>query len=164
MIQRVCSKILTAFLTLTTAFAPLSLRAEAVRVRYKEGLVHGFLVLRTQEGEALADGDLIQISRGDRVTNHLIFHFKDGSLHEETVVYMERGTFQMISDHLIQKGPAFPHAKDVLIDCRSGEVTVNYADGDGKAQHLSEHLDLPPDISNGMVTTLLKNVPSGAEA
>ena len=34
---------------------------------------------------------------------------------------------------------------------------MNYTDG-GKVQHLSKHLDLSPDVSNGIVFTLLKNV------
>jgi hypothetical protein len=34
-----------------------------VAVRYPEGVSHGFLVLRTQEGKPIADGDLTQIAR-----------------------------------------------------------------------------------------------------
>ena len=34
-----------------------------VRVRHLEGLVHGFLALRTPDGETLADGDLIKTRR-----------------------------------------------------------------------------------------------------
>src|SRR5262245_54439277 len=37
-----------------------SIGAEPVTVRYSEGIVHGFLVLKTLEGQTLADGDLIQ--------------------------------------------------------------------------------------------------------
>ena len=51
-----------------------------VLVQHPEGLVHGFHTLRTLEGATLADGDLIQNVRGDRVASRLIFHFKDGSL------------------------------------------------------------------------------------
>src|SRR5204863_5827003 len=50
---------------------PASLPAEQVAVRYTEGLVHGFLALRNMAGMALADGELLQIARGDRVTSHL---------------------------------------------------------------------------------------------
>ena len=38
---------------------PAAMPAAQVEVRYREGLVHGFLVLSTLEGEPLADGDLI---------------------------------------------------------------------------------------------------------
>ena len=138
-------------------FQPAALVAETVPVRHAEGLVHGFLVLRTLDGEALAEGDLIQTSKGDRVTNHLVFRFKDGSIHDETAVFRQRHTFQLVSDHLVQKGPSFPHPMDVSIDALTGQVNVNYTDGD-QVQHLSKHLDLSPDVSNGIVFTLLKNV------
>jgi len=58
-----------------------------------EGLVHGFLSLRLPEGRVLANGDLIQDSRDDRVTSRLLFHFKDGSLHDETAVFSQRTIF-----------------------------------------------------------------------
>src|SRR5205085_9730298 len=61
-----------------------ALFADNVPVRHTEGLMHGFLVLRTLEGKAIADGQMTQDARGDRVTTHLIFRFKDGSLYEDT--------------------------------------------------------------------------------
>jgi hypothetical protein len=63
------------------------LMGEPVTVRHNEGLVHGFLALRTLDGSLLADGDLIQVARGNRVTSQIVFHFKDGSLHDETTVF-----------------------------------------------------------------------------
>src|SRR5215831_15788618 len=68
-----------------------------VAVRQQEGLVHGFLALRTLEGETLADGDLMQTAHGDRVTTRLVFHFKDGSLHEETAVFSQHRHFRLVS-------------------------------------------------------------------
>jgi hypothetical protein len=47
---------------------------------------------------------------------------------------------------------------DVSIDAHTGQVTVRYQDGDGNEKTLSKHLDLPPDVSNGMVFTLLKDI------
>src|SRR5207244_8092314 len=76
---------------------------EPVRVRHAEGIVHGFLVLRTLDGKTIANGDLIQNARGARVTTRLVFRFRDGSLHDETAVYSERGNFRLISDRLLQK-------------------------------------------------------------
>jgi hypothetical protein len=129
--------------------------------RYAEGLVHGFLVLRTLDGKPLADGDLIQAARGDRVTTRLVFHFKDGSIHDETAVYSQRQRFRLISDHLVQKGPTFPQPLDMSIDGSSGQVTVRYADEDGKQKVESERLDVPPDLANGLILTVLKNVQTG---
>jgi hypothetical protein len=44
------------------------------------------------------------------------------------------------------------------IDVAAGRVTVKYADEDGEAKIADERLDLPPDLANGMMLTLLKNV------
>jgi len=46
--------------------------AEPVQVRYLEGLTHGFLSLKTTDGQLLGAGDLIQTVRGDRVTSRLV--------------------------------------------------------------------------------------------
>src|SRR5690242_10246323 len=72
--------------------------AEDVSVRHAEGLVHGFLVLRTLGGDRLADGDLTQNAAGERVTTRLVFRFKDASVYDETTVFSQRGAFRLISD------------------------------------------------------------------
>ena len=141
---------------------PGPMRAEPVAVRHAEGLVHGFLVLRTLEGETIADGDLIQVARRDRVTSRLVFHFKDGSLHDETAVFSHRCNFRLVSDRLIQKGPAFQHSMEVSIDGSSGQVTVRTTGDDGKKKVVTERLELPSDVSNSLVLTLLKNIGSDA--
>ena len=141
---------------------PASSSAEPVVVRHVEGTLHGFLSLRTTDGRLVAAGDLIQTVRGDRVTAHLVFHFKDGSLDDETTVYSQRHAFQLISDHHIQKGPFFSHPIDLTIDARSGQVTLRSMDKDGKPEVTTDHLDLPPDLSNGMVSMLVRNLPPGA--
>ena len=132
-----------------------------VAVRYREGLVHGFLVLRSAEGETLAHGDLVQVAHGDRVTAHTVFHFKDGSTYDETTVYSQLRNFRLLRNHLITKGPSFPHPQDVLIDTRSGQVTVRYTDDEGKEQVKSETEKLPADLTNGLIFTLLKNITPG---
>jgi hypothetical protein len=134
---------------------------ETVVVRHAEGLVHGFLTLKTLQGAPLADGDLIQTSRGDRVTTRLVFHFRDGSIHDETAVYSQRQHFRLISNHLVQKGPAFPQPLDMSIDGASGQITVRYADN-GKQKVETERIEVPPDLANGVILTLLKNVQGGA--
>lgn len=60
----------------------VTLSGETVPVQHTEGIVHGFLALRTLEGTTIADGDLIQLARADSVSTQLVFHFKDGSLHD----------------------------------------------------------------------------------
>jgi len=135
-----------------------TLSAAPVAVRHTEGLVHGFLVLRTLEGNTLADGDLIQVAHGDRVTNHLMFRFRDGSVRDETAIFSQRGNFRLLNYHLVQKGPAFQRPMEVLVDNATGQVRVRYTDEDAKEKVISDRLELPPDVANGMIFTLLKNV------
>ncbi|HYY69495.1 MAG TPA: hypothetical protein VE734_07160 [Terriglobales bacterium] len=144
-------------LVITAILFANRLVAQQVEVRHKEGLVHGFLVLRTLEGQYLADGDLIQNAQGDRVTSRLVFHFKDGSLHDETAVFSQQGQFRLLSDHLVQKGPAFEHPVDMTINASTGQVTARYIE-DGKEKSATEHLDLAREIANGLMLTLLKNI------
>jgi len=129
-----------------------------VKVRYTEGLVHGFLTLKTLDGTQLADGDLIQSASGMRVTSRLVFRFKDGSLQDETAIFSQRQSFRLLSDHLVQKGPAFPHPLDMTIDAVKGQVTVRHSDDDGKEKVDTERLDQKAaGLANGLILTLLKN-------
>ena len=136
---------------------PNALLADTIPVRHTEGLMHGFLVLRTLDGKALADGQMTQDARGDRVNTHLIFRFKDGSLYEDTAVYSQRGTFRLFSDHLIQKGPSFKQPVDTFIDASTGQVKVHYTE-QGKEKIVAQRLELPPDVANGLLFTLVKDI------
>jgi hypothetical protein len=144
-------------LVMSTFLLASAASAEPVAVRHMEGLVHGFLSLRSPAGDVLASGDLIQDIHGDRVTSRLVFRFKDGSLHDETFVFSQRGEFQLISEHLLQKGPAFPRRLEMKIDCSTNHVEVRYEDERG--EHVEEQrMDLPPDLANGLLIVLLKNL------
>src|SRR5712691_5615186 len=137
---------------------PNALLADTVPVRHKEGLMHGFLVLRTLEGKAIADGQMTQDARGDRVTAHLIFRFKDGSMYEDTTIFSQRGTFRLLSNHLVQRGPSFKQPVDTLIDASTGHVKVRYTEDKGKEKVVAQRLELPADIANGLLFTLVKDV------
>jgi len=131
-------------------------------VRYVQGTYHGFLELRSVSGRVVASGDSIQVVDGNRVTLETVFRFKDGSLDDETTVFSQDHTFQLISDHHIQKGPSFPHPMDVLIDAGSGQITVRSTGKDGKEEVKTDHLDVPPDLSNGMVPLVIENMRADA--
>jgi hypothetical protein len=47
---------------------------------------------------------------------------------------------------------------DLSIDVRRGQVTVRSTGDDGKEDVKTEHLDLPPDLANGMVLSIMKNI------
>jgi hypothetical protein len=132
--------------------------ADLVPVRFAEGMVHGFLTLRSPEGKVLASGDLLQTNHGGRVTTRLLFHFKDGSVSDETAVYSQNGHFRLIRDHSIQRGPAFARPVEMTIEANTGAVVVRYRDDHGEEKVEREQMKLPADLANGLVPVLLKNV------
>jgi hypothetical protein len=131
--------------------------AELVQVKNLEGVTHGFLVLRAPDNTIIADGDMIQYARGPRVTARLVFHFKDGSLSDETAVFTQGQQFRLVTDRMIQTGPSFPQPIDMTINVGAGLVTVRYVDH-GEQKSDVEHMRLTPDLVNGIIQTLLKNV------
>lgn len=137
-------------------------RGQGVEVRHTEGLVHGFLALRSLDGTTLASGDLIQTARGSRVTSRLVFRFKDGSRHDETTVFSQDGTFRLLSHRTVQEGPSFPRPLDMRIDAGSKRVTIRYTSDEGEEQVESEDLESASDLANGLVLTILKNITPGA--
>ena len=158
MLKRIRFWSLAVLLTWALLLPSPVLSQAPVAVLYPEGVVRGFLVLRTLDGNTLAEGDVTQFARGDRVTSHTVLRFKDGSVNEETVVFSQRHIFRLVSDHLVQKGPAFKQPMDVSVDGSTGQVTVRYSDNDGKEKTVTDRLKLPANVSNGMILTLLKNI------
>ncbi|NWF57201.1 MAG: hypothetical protein HXY45_20680 [Syntrophaceae bacterium] len=142
--------------------APRPLPAAAVPVRFVEGTTHGFLVLRTVEGVLIASGDLLQVGRAAGVESRMLFHFKDGSLFDETVVFTQQRVFTMQSYRLVQRGPAFAEDTEISLE-RNGKYRVKTkARKDGKEEVLDGTIELPPDVYSGMVLTVAKNLPKGA--
>ena len=114
-----------ALLVLGTAlFWPWPLAAAPVAVRFTEGVTRGFLVLRTLDGALIASGDLLQVARGGKVESRMLFHFKDGSLFDETVVFTQLRVFAMQSYHLVQRGPAFAEDTEISLQRASGKYSV----------------------------------------
>jgi hypothetical protein len=138
--------------------AATQVSADPVPVRRTQGTFHGFLVLKTLEGDTLGAGDLIQVAHGNRVTSRLTYHFRDGSLDDEITVFTQRKIFQLISNHHIQRGPSFPKPLDMFIDAVRGQVTSR--DKDGKT--IQNHVDHATELANGLPLVLLLNLdPSG---
>jgi hypothetical protein len=152
------SRLIAILLACVAMLQPNALFAEMIPVRHTEGLIHGFLLVLTFEGKALADGQMTQDAQGDRVTNHLIFRFKDGSIYEDTTIFSQRGTFRLLSDHLSLRGPSFKQPMDTWIDASTGQVKVRYTEGKGKEKVIAQRMKLPPDVANGLLFTLMKDV------
>jgi len=111
----------------------------------------------------MASGDLLQTVRDGDIRSRLVFHFKDGSVHDETAVFTQRNVFTLQSYHLVQRGPIFPEDTEISLERASGKYRVKTrARKDGREKVLDGTLDLPPDVYNGMVLTVVKNLPAGA--
>ena len=156
------SRVIAILLACAAMLQPSALFAELIPVRHTEGLIHGFLVVRSLEGKAVADGQMTQDAQGDRVTNHLIFRFKDGSIYEDTTVFSQRGTFRLLSDHLILRGPSFKQPVDTSINASTGQVKVRYTEDKGKEKVIAQRMELPPDVANGLLFTLMKDIKPSA--
>jgi len=132
--------------------------ADQVPVRQKEGLTHGFLSLRSLDDKKLAAGESTETTQGDIITNHLVLRFRDGSLYEDTSEFSQKTRFRLLKDHLVQKGPSFKQPMETWIDAGSGQVIVRYKTKDGKDHELKQNLALPPDLANGMLFTVIKDI------
>jgi len=139
--------------------------AAPVAVRFAEGVTHGFLLLRTVDGGLIASGDLLQIGRGAKVESRMVFRFNDGSLFDETVVFTQQRVFAMQSYHLVQRGPAFAEDTEISLQRASGKYSVKTkSHKDGREEAIAGTLELPPDVYNGLVVTVVKNLAKGATA
>lgn len=153
---------------LFTVFTALSVctavHAQPIPVRFTEGTMHGFLVLRSGNDEIIAQGELLQVAHRDRVDSRLVLNFKDGSLYDEKVSFSQRRVFSMLSYQLVQRGPSFPDTLDASMDRKTGEYQVRARSGtDGPEELVSGRLELPPDVYNGMIVTVLRNLARGEQ-
>ena len=153
-------------LALVMVLAGRPAAAEPIAVKYTEGVTRGFPVLRSLSGERLAQGELIQIPRGrDVVESRLVFRFRDGSLYDERVVFSQRNVFTVLSYRIVQKGPSFPETVEAIVDRATGRYEVRYrGDEDSPEETLAGEFELPLDVYNGLLSTLMKNLPVGESA
>lgn len=174
---------------MTNALVAPRLAAEPIPVAQKQGAIHGFLIMRDQDGKEIAVGDQTNEVRGNVVHARTTFRFRDGSIDDEETWYRQGATFELIRNHHVQKGPSFPRPMDITIDVASGEVTwvdassktdaasktdlANKTDSSGKPDSgnnhdtggnpsKSQHMRLPADLANGMVPLLVQNLPRHA--
>src|SRR5919197_2968042 len=138
--------------------------AEPQRVRLPEGNVHGFLLVRTLAGDTLGYGELVQKPTRGVMTSRLLLHFADGSLYDETVTFTQKEIFRLESYRLVHRGASFPKA-EIAFDRKSGQYRARQQDKpDSEEKTASGSLEMPPDLYNGMTSTLLKNLPRGTSA
>ena len=134
-------------------------RSEQIPVRHIQYPMHRLMVARLETGKIIASGEFTQVVQGDEVTMHMIYRFVDGSIDDETTTYRQQGTFRLIRNHHIEKGPFFAKPVDFTVEAATGIATSRTADKNGRIHVENEHMDLPDDLANGFVGTLLLNVP-----
>lgn len=136
--------------------------AAQVRVSHRQGDVHAFLALKSDSGKLLGMADVVNVAAGKTWKSRLTIRFADGSVDDDTTVYTQTPVLRLLSDHHVQKGPSFPKPSDMTIDM--GKGTVIYHDfSDGKDNLKTESIDLPADISNGLMPMVMQNYPRGAK-
>lgn len=145
-----------AFWTTTMAIPAL---AEPIPVRHIQKPMHRFMVARSENGETVASGEFSQTVQGTEVMMRLTYHFVDGSVDDEATTYSQQGTFRLVRNHHVQEGPFFSKPIDFAVDAATGIATIRTTDKNGRIRVESKHIDLPNDLANGIVGTLLLNVP-----
>ena len=135
--------------------------ADPIPAKYKQGSTYGFLLLKSADGKVIAVGDQVNVVHGNQMRSRLIFHFRDGSIDDETTVFRQGGVFDLVSDRHIQKGPSFPQPLDLAVNVEDQQVTWREVN-DGKEKVTTEHMDLPADLANGMISLLPENFPPRA--
>ena len=130
--------------------------ADPVPARLKQGVGHIFLLILDESGKTLAAGESLQTVKGYTVTTRTTFHFRDGSIDDETTVFEQRVNLRVLSDDHLQRGPAFPHPIEIRIEAEHGRVVVHDLESGKTSTH---DLKIPFDLANGIVTQILQNIP-----
>jgi hypothetical protein len=137
--------------------------AAPVAVRAPESTVQSYLVLRDEARKPIALGEYKQRPKAGAIEVHLTFKFKDGSVHDETAVFSQRGVFTLARYALHQRGASFPTTLDGSLDAATGRYLVKYRKP-GKDEDTEEgHLELPPDVyPSVMQITIVKHLAKDA--
>jgi hypothetical protein len=150
---------------LTVLLVPAWAAAKAVTVSFAEGAAHGYLVVQDGSGESIGHGEVLQTVRRNLVESRLVFRFKDGSRFDEKTTFSQRRVFTLQKYRLIQRGPSFPEELDIRMDRKSGRYRVRSRAGPDQSEVVTAgRLDMPSDAYNGLIGTLLRNLPSGKSA
>jgi hypothetical protein len=144
-----------AFLAISICTAA---RAESISVKHIQLPRHDFMVARSETGKIVARVEFTQQVQGDEVTMRLTYNFVDGSIDDETTTYRQQGRFRLVRDHHIQQGPFFAKPVDFTVEAASGVATTRTVEKNGEIHVENERIDLPNDLANGFVGTLLLNV------
>jgi hypothetical protein len=133
--------------------------AERIAVNHTQRPMRRLMVTRSEDGRVIGTCEFQQVVQGNEGTIKLTYRFVDGSIDEETTTYTQQGKFQLVRDHYIEKGPFFSKPFDFAVEAATGVATSRTEDSHGEVHVTSKHIDLPDDLANGFIGTLLINVP-----
>jgi hypothetical protein len=120
--------------------------------------MHEFMV-SWSEPVPSARSEFSQVVQSDEVSLRLTYRFVDGSIDDETTTYRQQGTFRLVRNHHSQNGPFFAKPVDFAVEVATGTATTRTTDKYGQIHVEGEHMHLPDDLANGIVGTMLLNVP-----
>jgi hypothetical protein len=143
-------------LCLLPLFIAVFAHPDPVPAKLKQGVGHIFLLILDENGKTLAAGESQQSVKGYTVSTRTTFHFRDGSLDDETTVFEQRVNLRLLTDDHLQRGPAFPHPMQIRIEAVNGRVTVHDLESGKTSTH---DLKIPFDLANGIITQVLQNIP-----
>ncbi len=139
-----------------------ALLAAPVPVEYAEGVTHGFLELRDTSGNLLAHGEQLTTGKDHEFDKRMVFRFKDGSTLAEHVTFTQEREFRVTTYSLKTSGPAFEHDTEVSMNPPAGTYRfVTKEKGSDKERVEEGKLDMPADVYNGMLMTIVKDLPRG---
>src|SRR3984885_2991407 len=105
--------------------------AEPISARHNQRPMHRFMVARSVSVPVIASGEFSQVVQEDAMTMRLTYKFVDGSIDEETTTYKQQGTFRLVRNHHMQKGPFFLKPVDFTVEAATGIATSRTADKNG---------------------------------
>lgn len=115
--------------------------ARAVELRYPQADLHGFPSMSDEHGKLIADGELTQKRKGDRLLVHAVWRFKDGRRAVEDDVLRTRPELIQESFRWVEtRGKQ--ELRRAQVDFRTGKASFTRRE-DGKPKTWEEHLELP---------------------
>lgn len=132
---------------------------EPIPVRHIQRPLHRFMTVRAEDGRTIASGEFTQDVQGYDVTMRLTFRFVDGSIDDEVTTFRQQSTLRLVLNHHVQRGPFFAKPIDFTVEAATGTVTSRTTDKNGTTHIESKHMNLPADLANGFVGTVLLNLP-----
>ena len=119
----------------------LSLPTQGVALRYPQGDLHGFPSMSDASGKLIADGELIQKLKGDRLDVHAVWRFKDGRIAVEDDQLRLKPELRQDGFRWVERR-GDKELRRIVVDFRSGKATVTHF-RDGEPETWNEKLDLP---------------------